>query len=294
MRRRRRRKLTKFIPDGDSDFALTGRAFARSIERDPERFMLTKEDGQRIAHAMDEFRRALAVTTAPGGCTKPDTKRKDDLRKKAKAIVREYGNVIRANPKISSIDKMMLRIKERPQRPKDRSCRQTPPVLTFKGIIEAGNEGQKQHVLKFLDQIGCGTRAKPPGAVRLELFVELVAPGEPLPTHPGELGREWYLGSFSRNPMVVEYPVPTTPMKIVYWARWANATHKTGPFSKTCEGPVVGWSNAAALDDKRKGSRVMVSRRQRALPLVERSEETKLLGSDGTSEDGPRALPDAA
>jgi hypothetical protein len=294
MRRRRRRKLTKFIPDGDSDFALTGRAFARAIERDPSRFMLSGEDAQRIVSAIDEFRGALTVTTAPGGCTKGDRSRKDEARDRAKAIVREYGNVIRANPKVSHIDKMTLRIKQRPERPKNRKCPQTPPVLFFKGIVEAGSEGQKKHVLKFLDEIGCGTRAKPAGAVRLELFVELVAPDEPLPTHPGELGRAWYLGSFSRNPMVVEYPVPTTPMKVVYWARWANATHKTGPFSATCEGPVVGWSNAAALDAKRKGSRVIVSRRQRALPLVERSEEAKLLECDGTIEEEPRALPDAA
>src|SRR5687768_11336593 len=290
----RRRQTTKFIPDGDSDFALTGRAFARIIERDPERFMLTSEDAQRIVSAMEEFRRALAVTTAPGGCTKMDTMRKDELRATAKAIVREYGNVIRANPKISQIDKLVLRIKQRPQRAKDRTCPQTPPVLVFKGVVEAGNEGQKKHVLKFLDAIGCGTRAKPPGAARVELFVELVAPDEPLPTHPGELGRAWYLRSFSRSPMVVKFPVPTTPMKVVYWARWANATGETGPFSKTCEGPVVGWSNAGALEDKRKGSRVVVSLRRRALPLLEQSEDQNLLECDGTIEEGPRALPDAA
>jgi hypothetical protein len=39
---------------------------------------------------------------------------------------------------------------------------------------------------------------------------------------------------------------------------------------------------------------VIVSRRQRALPLVERSEEAKLLECDGTIEEEPRALPDAA
>ena len=294
MRRRRRRQTTKFIPDGDSDFALTGRAFARSIERDPVRFMLTSEDAQRITQAIEEFRRALAVTTAPGGCTKMDTMRKDGARDRAKAVVREYGNIIRANPKISAIDKMVLRIKQRPQRPKDRTCPQTAPVLIFKRAVEAGGDCQRKHVLKFLDEVGCGTRAKPAGAVRLELYVELVAQNEPLPRHPGELGRPWYLRSFTRNPMVVEFPVPTTSMKVVYWAKWANATGETGPWSETCVAPAEGWSNAAALEDKRKGSRVVVSLRRRALPLVERSDEARLLECDGAVENERPALPDAA
>ena len=94
--------------------------------------------------------------------------------------------------------------------------------------------------------------------------------------------------------MVVEFPVPTTLMKVVYWARWADATGETGPFSKTCEGPVVGWSNAGVLEDKRKGSRVVVSLRRCALPLLERSQQPRLLESDATTKDEPPALSDAA
>ena len=192
----------------------------------------------------------------------------------------------------------MLRIKQRPQRPKDRACPQTAPVLIFKRAVEGGGDCRRKHVLMYLDEVGGGTRAKPAGAVRLELYVELVAPDEPLPRHPGELGRPWYLRSFTRNPMPVEFPVPTTPMKVVYWARWANATGETGPWSKTCAACVEGWPNAAALEDKRKGSRVVVSLRRRAIPLLEQSEEARLLECDGIVEnDSPtvsKQLPEAA
>jgi hypothetical protein len=292
-RRRNRKRTKKLIPDADRDFSLTGQAFARVIERDPQRFMLTDEDAQRIRFAMTAFAQALRVTSAPEGHTKIDTMRKCEARDKAADVVREYANIIRANPKISAIDKAMLRIKQRPQRPKDREVPQTAPFLFFKGVVGGGVDCQCVHVIEFLDKPECGTRARPAGVVRVELFVELVAPNEPVPKHPGELGRPWYLRSFTRSPMKVKFPVPTTPMKVVYWARWANATGETGPWSKTCEAGLAGWPNAGALEDKRKGARVVVRLLRRALPLVEEPEEQKLLECEATT-DEPRALPEAA
>ena len=125
--------------------------------------------------------------------------------------------------------------------------------------------------------------------------MDLVPPNDPIPDYPGRRhgGMQWYLRSYTRSPIKVEYPKSERPMRVVYWGRWANATGETGPFSKTCEGPVVGWSNAGALEDKRKGSRVVVSLRRRALPLLEEAEESKLLEYDAKV-DQPRALPDAA
>jgi hypothetical protein len=89
-------------------------------------------------------------------------------------------------------------------------------------------------------------RAKPDGAVRLELFVDLVPEGEPVPKHPFErrsgMGG-WYLRSFTKSPIRVEYPRPVNgSMLVVYWARWADATGDFGMFSKTCVARPEGWT----------------------------------------------------
>jgi hypothetical protein len=82
--------------------------------------------------------------------------------------------------------------------------------------------------------------------VRIELFVDLVPPGEPIPTWPGARwgGRTWYLRSFTRSPMTVEYPKCDEPMRVVYWARWADATGATGPWSPTLATRVEGYDAA--------------------------------------------------
>lgn len=83
------------------------------------------------------------------------------------------------------------------------------------------------------------TKANPDGAVRLELFVDLVPPDEEVPAHPGAIhgGRPWYLRSYTRSPIVIAPPMARVPMRIVYWARWADSTGNVGPFSATA----VAW-----------------------------------------------------
>ena len=73
------------------------------------------------------------------------------------------------------------------------------------------------------------------GAERLELFVDLIPPGEPIPTWPGERtgGRMWFLGAFTRSPLKVLYPKCEQPMVVVYWGRWASGNNDVGPFSDT-------------------------------------------------------------
>ena len=60
---------------------------------------------------------------------------------------------------------------------------------------------------------------------------------------------------YTRSPMEVEYPIPSQPMLIVYWAKWADSTGNTSRCSKTCVARVEGWtSDAAALTDSVRAS----------------------------------------
>ncbi len=255
------RTSEKFIPNGDHEFADMAHSFAQAIARDPGRFSLSSNDAEQITRAVTGFREARAVALRKTTRTPISIMRKDELRREAERVVRKYGSVIRANQQIDPIDKMTIGVKERPARLTERACPRTWPVLHFiRSTGESGLTGGK-HVLRFEESIDPRTltmrgptRAKPPGAARVELFVELVPEGDPVPAHPAEMsgGRLWYLGSFTRNPIEVEFPVPATSMLVVYWARWAGASNDVGPFSRTCvarqEG---GFAAAGALPDQR-------------------------------------------
>ena len=100
------------------------------------------------------------------------------------------------------------------------------------------------HELSFFDFTTRSTR-KPEGAVRLELFVDLVLTDEPIPARPGANhgGRPWYLRSYTRSPIVLAPPMASVPMRVVYWGRWADSVGNVGPFSATAVGWIEGGSH---------------------------------------------------
>jgi hypothetical protein len=101
------------------------------------------------------------------------------------------------------------------------------------------------HELAFR-AVGSSNKAKPAGAVRLELFYQLVAPGAPVPPPPraDHGGPEHYLRSYSRSPVRLAPPMSRVPMLVVYWGRWADATGNVGPWSRTVQSRVEAWTDA--------------------------------------------------
>ena len=294
------------FPEADLDFAESAQVFSTSIARDPERYFLSHEDARRITRAAECFCKAHRVASAKVTRTAISIMEKRTAREDAERIMRKYANLIRPNEQISTIDKFALRIYERPTKLRERKCPKKPPGLEYLRAIDACASSAGQHVLRFwaasdaspqakLKAVAASaagkrgkrrckgatasrTRAKPAGAVRVELYVGLVADGEPLPEHPFELpgGRAWYVRSFTSNPIEVEFPVPPVPMLIVYWIRWADATGEVGPFSATCRARAEGgFAAAAALPDPRVATRrrpkysiTRVERPQRALEQI--------------------------
>ena len=295
-----RRQCKKFIPDGDRDFAEMARHFARNIAKDPARFQLSEKDSGTIQMAVAKFRKALCVSLAKATRTQLTRMSKDDARAKLERIIRKYGNVIRVNDAIGSIDKTSIRVRERPTRLQHRECPSDPPLMIFSGSGKETAHGAATHIIRFNTGLGTGTRAKPAGASRLELFVELVGPNEPIPNHPGELsgGRPWYLRSFTRSPAEVEYPMPTMPMLIVYWGRWADATGRVSKWSKTLIARVEGWPTETAAflthnPARRIDSNQITSVRTLDGRTVERYQGEYLLSDESENHRGiSRALPD--
>ena len=223
----------KFIPDGDSDFARMARNFAVEIKEDPDRYGVSTDEAEEISEAVQAFRNALATAIRPAFRTKFTIRKKEAARKEAERVIRKYANRIRANDAIDPVHKSALDVRERPKRLKKRTCPQQAPHLRFVGVDDAGHPGAGGiHLIEFTTkEIQWTSKAKPHGAVRLELFFEFVKPGQPVPMKPDELsGWPRYLRSFTTTPMRVKHPVPVEPMLLVYWARWADAKGEVGPW----------------------------------------------------------------
>ena len=171
--------------------------------------------------------------------------RQGRARAEAERIVRRLGGVLRLNPRIDGAIKVSLGIAPRAEPAKVLPCPQEPPRLRFVRALHEGNGATPVHELAFV--AWDHSPAKPPGAVRLELFVDLIPPDEPIPAYPGanHASRPWYLRSYTRSPVRLTPPMARVPMRVVYWGRWADSAGNVGPFGATAVAWIEGGSHAS-------------------------------------------------
>jgi hypothetical protein len=221
------------------------RSFATTVQRGRETYEVTGNECAWLVKQVEEFRQALATWRRPRTSTDAARMLKDAARERLEEIIRRIANQVRVNPRINPSDKALLRIKERPKRLKKRAVPLAAPVLQYLGYPPKAGANCGYHRLNFSEGYQFAQKSKPNGAVRVEIFADLVPQGQPIPQFPGQYlgGRPWYLRSFSRSPCKVKHPMPPVSMLVVYWARWADAQGNVGPFSQTCIArPEGGWA----------------------------------------------------
>ncbi|HVT89365.1 MAG TPA: hypothetical protein VHD56_10970 [Tepidisphaeraceae bacterium] len=232
----------KAIPNGDADFVTMAENFARAIAAEPQRFEVSSEDSEQLTASVKQFRAALQASRF-GQRSHASIVAKDEARKVAVEIVRRLRNVIRLNPRIDAVSKVVLGMSHEKAKSKPQICPVEPPRLKFvRALHESGAVPVHELAFSAKDY----SAMKPAGADRLELFVDLIPPDEKVPSHPGENygSRPWYLRSYKRSPIRLVPPMPRVLMRVVYWARWADNDGNVGPFSATAAAWTEGGSHA--------------------------------------------------
>ena len=234
----------KFIPNGDVAFDMMAYHFAQHIAQEPGRFAVSREDSDALSAAVAAYRAALQAARAPGTRSQGATYAKEQARAEAERHIRRLANLIRHNDAVDAQAKFALKLRERPAKATPQTLPDEPPRLKFVRALHEGNGAAPVHELVFYE-FHSFSKSKPPGAARIELFVDLIPPDEPIPAHPGANhgGRPWYLRSYTRNPIVLAPPMARVPMRVVYWARWADSMGNVGPFSATAAAWIEGGSH---------------------------------------------------
>jgi hypothetical protein len=268
--RRSRDVGKKFIPDADSDFAYMARSFASVLARDPSVYHIPDDAAREIAEAVEAYRNALAANTHRFTKSMKTAFEKNVARERAERLIRDAANLIRATRQIDSMARWRLGIKERSNRPKPRTCPQTPPHMSFVGAVPYTNTIDGVHVIRFRDPFGKeSSDAKPAGVHAMELYYDLVPPDEPIPEFPGQRtgGHKLYLRSFTRSPLTINYPKCDKPMRLVYWGCWVDTTGEQGPFSATLAARIDGDHLLLPQPPQhRRKQTIIITSGQRALP----------------------------
>ena len=237
----------RLIPNGDSDFDAKLDVFARKISADWAEFGVSEVDALEMVEAARRFREKFRKAEAAR--SQAATREKDEARAAAAKIYKRCVDLVHLCKEIDDAKLILFGLQPRSGKRRSRICPQEPPFLEFRQALHGASGALPMHELKFSSVDYSST--KPPGATRLELFVDLIAPDEPVPYFPGanDGGRPWYLRSFSRSPIRVAPPICRVPMLVLYWGRWADAIGNVGPFSQTVVSRIEGWSRHVMMHD---------------------------------------------
>jgi hypothetical protein len=234
----------KFLPTNEMELLSRISGVARQVAAEPDKFGASREESEALFAAAMAFGKALRACRTGGGRSELATRVKNEARDQAKRLVTRLRDRVRVSDQISTEARLVFRIPQRSGKPRAPQLPKAPPRLKFVRALHEGNGSSPMHELEFRE-VHSNSKTRPVGAVRIELFVDLVGPDEDIPNHPSanHAGRAWYLRSYTRNPIVLAPPMPRVPMRVVYWARWADSQGNVGPFSATAAGWIEGGSH---------------------------------------------------
>ncbi|MEK6642907.1 MAG: hypothetical protein AABZ08_03295 [Planctomycetota bacterium] len=109
------------------------------------------------------------------------------------------------------------------------------PAPTTRPLVKVDFSLRLTHRLSFADEGTPQRRTKPNGVIGAEVWVKLAAPGEALPTGPGDLK---FLLLATRSPAIVEYSGNEAGKTAHYMVRWLSRRGDPGPWSETASATV--------------------------------------------------------
>ncbi len=215
-----RMSSSPYIPRADGKFLAWATQFVHGIQSSPYSYGLSPADGEALQRSLDEFAQAYALATNESTRTKPVIAAKNDARAALENFCRRYAALIRPNNGVSTQDLVSLGV-----RPANASHarRQAPATSPMINVISAGNS---VHELHFNDSMAPDRKAKPFGAVCLQLFCAITE-GDDVPT----VDDAQFVGSMTRNRFLIVHEHKDARKTATYWGRWQSRRGDVGPWS---------------------------------------------------------------
>lgn len=211
-----------YIPSQDAAFDAWLANFSALITAVPANYGLTAPDDVIIAAAYTDWNAAYLLATNPATRTSPTIAAKDAERALAEQIVRPYAISISRNPAVTNLNKTAVGVNL-----PNTARTPIPPPLTVPGLTLIGAI-HFVHTLGFRDTSTPTTKAKPFGAIGMELWRTLaVGPA----TDPATATQ---IGVLTKSPNTIGYTSPDVGKTATYWGRWVT---RSGPGGNAQQGP---------------------------------------------------------
>lgn len=211
---------TSYIPAEDGQALAWMRAFADGIATNPALYMLTSTDAAAITGQVDAYEAAWFAANDKSTRTEAAVNLKNQTKASAEQICRGYAMTIKQNAGISDQAKIDIGVRPENSEREPINCPQTSPLVNI-----LGNTPGLQ-TLRYADTTTPDSRAKPFGAMQLQVFVAI---GDAATTNADEAS---YYGAFTKNPIPVAFDQADDGKVASYFARWVGRKGDHGPWSE--------------------------------------------------------------
>jgi hypothetical protein len=211
--------MVSYIPARDGDLDTWATTFSAAITAAPATYGLVAGDAAAIAAVYATWHVAYLLASNHATRTKPNVLAKDQARKNMLDLVRVYSMQIKMNAGVAPEAKTAIGLHTNDLDPTPIPAPSTSPILTIIGATPL------QHTLRFADQDTPAKRAKPPGAIAIELRCQVATTQ---PTDPTAMPTVLISG---RSLMAVTHIEANLGKLAWYVGRWVTRTGLTGPWS---------------------------------------------------------------
>ena len=217
-----------YIPAKDADYDAWASNFATVIAGSPATYGLTSSDAAAITSANTSWHTAYILAVTPATRTSPTIAAKDVAKAASKVTFQSYAQIIQNNAGVTDMAKSAAGLTVRSTGRTPIPAPGTAPILGFVGATPL------VATLKYADTSTPSTKAKPFGALQLELWIDIEAIGT-----PGTLGAAKFYGLFTKSPLAVNFQSGDVGKIAYYYGRWVTRRGLTGPWSAVLNHAII-------------------------------------------------------
>lgn len=221
-----------YIPTKDALLVPWATNFSALITLDPTAYGLSAGDASALAALNTAYDNAYNAAIAGGSRGPASVNAKDAAKANLVARCRQLATIIQANPSITEEQKTALGITVRKTTRSPVPTPTTSPLLTF----VAATPGQA--TLRMADQLTPALKAKPFGAIQLQLSVWITTTPPPTP-EPGPASPPTFVLQYTKNPFAVNFEPGQVGKTAIYYGQWITRTGKLGPFSNMLQQVII-------------------------------------------------------
>jgi hypothetical protein len=208
-----------YLPVREALLAAWAVNFSTLLTATPADFGLLAPDAVTVAGVVNDFSAALTAATNPATRTSITIDAKDTAKAAMVNVLRRYAMRIKMDETVADEDKLAIGVGIRDFVPTPIAAPVTFPM------VNVAAAGPLTHELRFADNLTPDSRAKPAGAIGMQLFrsVGVVPPGTPLAAQ--------FLSFVTKQPYTSSFVAGDLGKTAYYYARWQTRTGLVGPWS---------------------------------------------------------------